>query len=900
VKRERSLVTTLFRLALRVMAPSLAREEREEAAETFRGLAREARQRGGRAYLGFLLREIRALVTTRTDEGRERRSTRAGAGAPGLRSPGTSGFAGRVADVFRQDVRYALRSLRRSPLFVTVSVLSLTFGISVSTGLFSVANAVLLRPLPYAAEPERLVRVFSTSRGSDRGLISYADFEELRPLVSTLTDVAAVRDQNMVLGSAVEGTRRRWGMEVSDNYFRVLGISMARGRSFEPEDVAAGRRVVVIGYHVWQDLFEGDPAVLGRTLTVNGKPHTVIGVAPERMVGLQGPAVVDVVIPSVDEAGDQGGAWSTLVGRLRPGVTPEQAQAEMDALASRFRESHPDTWNSRAFGPQGLKVMTLAQALLPPGPAAVLMMVAFLAVVALILLIACSNVANLLLTRAMKRRDEVAIRSAVGASGKRILAQLLTENLILFGVAGALSLLLIHYLSVLAATGASFLPAGQANIEVDWRVVAFALGLAVATGLTFGLLPVVQAARPNLVSALKGRQAPPRHRLLGIRNLLVGAQVGGSLVLVLVSLLLAQSVSHADRLDLGFKGKGVAVLELNLANRDYDEVRARGFLEELRSRVDALPGVSGSALASGIPVRGSWTYMDDMEPEGYDPAPEERVEAEMNVVTPGYLQLMGIRLLRGRDLSSDDRMGGEPVVLVNKAFVDKYWPGDSGIGKYIRSGDRLYRVVGVVDDIAWRLPGEDPAPFLWLPVAQYYDPHVAVHVRTSGDVGELLASLRRVVLEMDPQMPILRLDRMETLTATATQLHRSVSKALGLAGLITLCLAMLGIYGVVAFSVSQRTREVGIRVALGADRDRVVRMILREGMVLAMVGLVPGLIVSLVTAALMRAALLGLQPLDPMAFGGSIGLLLMSVLGASWAPAWRAARSDPMRALREE
>ena len=895
----------LFAAALRIAAPSLSREERGEAVETFMELALAARSGGIGTYVRHLAREARALMSTYADERRTRRRRRGtmgdGAGGRGGRfEPG--GWRTRVADVFRQDLVYAVRSLARAPGFVVVSVLSLTFGIAVSTGLFSLVNATLLRPLPYAQSPEGLVRVFATSnRTGERGPLSYPDFEDLRAMTGTLEDVAVLRDGNMVVGSAEEGTRQRWGLEVSENYFQLLGIPLARGRAFQPDDVAAGGRVVIIGYHLWQDRFQGDPDVLGRTLHVNGRRHTIIGVAPEGMVGLQGPAVADVVVPIMDERENRGHASKTAVARLGDGVTLEQVQAELDVLARHFQEEYPENWVSEALGPRGLEVMTLRQALLPPGSAAALVVVAFLTVVGLILLIACSNVANLLLTRALKRRAEVAIRSAVGASSGRILVQLLTENLLLFGAAGGLSLLLIQGMAAWASSGTPLLPVGQANIELDGRVALFAMGLALGTGLTFGLAPVLQAVRPNLVRALKGREAPPRYRLLGMRNVLVGAQVGGSLVLVLVSLLLTQSLSHAGRLELGFEDEGVAVLELDLAHREYDEDRGRLFLDALLERAKAIPGVSSVALASGIPLRGSSSYLGNIRPEGYEPAPGEWMAAGMNVVTPGYLELMGIRLLRGRDFTAEDRDGAERVIMVSQAFVDRYWPGESGVGKTVRSGDETAsRVVGVVDDIPWRMPGEDPSPFLWVPQGQHYQARTILHVRTAGDPGALLQPVRAALAELDPEMPIVLLDRMETLTANATQVHRILSKALGAAGLVALILAMLGIYGVVAFSVSQRTREVGLRVALGAEPGRVVGMVLREGMTLALVGLVPGLALSAAAAYLMRAALMGMAPLDPTVFLGGVVLLLLSVAAASWGPAHRAARCDPMEALREE
>jgi predicted permease len=489
----------------------------------------------------------------------------------------------------------------------------------------------------------------------------------------------------------------------------------------------------------------------------------------------------------------------------------------------------------------------------------------------------------------------------VGASGRRILAQLLTENLLLFAIAGALSALLIHWLADVAAASGPVLPEGGMNVEVDGTVVGFVLTVVLATGLTFGLIPAFHASRPNLVRALKGREAPPRFRFLGIRNLLVGAQVGGSLFLVLVSLLLAQSLTHARQLDLGFEDRGVAVVELDLSFRDYSEAEGHAFFEELLARATALPGVSSAALASGIPLRGSSTYLAGIEPEGYVPAPDEWVAAGANVVTPEYMELMGIEVVRGRGVDPADRSGGEPVLVVSQAFVDRYWPGESGTGKTVRSGaDVLYRVTGVVEDISWRMPGERPEPFLWIPFEQSYGSRMVLHAQTDGDPGALLQPLRSLVAEMDPALPIVRLDRLETLTANATQVHRILSGVLGFAGGVTLLLAMLGIYGIVAFSVSQRIREVGLRVAIGAEPRQVVRMVLREGMTLAVVGLVPGVLLSIVAAQLMRGALMGLEPLSPLVFGGGVGLLLLSVALASWIPARKAARCDPMIALRED
>jgi len=903
------LPVRIYRFLLRLLVPTLEPAYMEEAVGLFRMAGAEAWAGGPGAWVAFTWREARALLRTAIAEARTRRKGRAWgvmpssgpSGHDGRRQDGES-LAGRVRDVLVLDLRYAVRNLARTPGFVIVSVLSLTFGIAVSTGLFTVVNAALLRPLPHASDPQELVRVFSTERSYQKGPLSYPDFLEVRERTETLEDMAAVRGRNLILGRASETNRAVTGLEVSENYFDVVGIRMFRGRGFLPEDVAAGGQVVVIGYRLWQDRFGSDPGVLGQTLPINGKPFTVIGVAPEGMTGVQGPAFIDAVIPSMEFREERGRASMTAVGRLNEGVSIQQVRAELDAVAAHLQEEYPDLWAPEEYRVQGLTALTLREAMLPPGEVGVILAIAgFLGVVGLVLLIACSNVANLLLTRAWKRRGEVAIRSAIGAPGRRILAQLLTENLILFGIAGLLSLLLIHWFALAAANGASFLPPGRVAVDVDWRVACFVVLVVLATGLTFGLLPALHASRPDLVPALKGREAPPKHRLFGVRNLLVGAQVGGSLVLVLVSLLLVQSLSHASRLDLGFDPEGVAVAEVDLSHRGYEEAEGRQLLADLRERVETHPGVTGTALASWIPLEGGSTILGGFEPEGYDPAPNEFLRAYMTVVTPGYLQLMGTRFLRGRDFSDQDVAGGERVLLVSRAFVDRFWPGESGVGKRVTVGEDLpCRVVGVVEDIAWTLPGEEPEPAIWVPFSQSYDSNMILHVRTTEDAGTLLPTLRREVARLDPDLPVVRLDRMASITANATLLHRMLSIALGIAGFVTLALAMLGIYGVVAFSVSQRTREVGLRIALGAEPRKVIRMIVREGVGLALIGLVPGILVGTGAAILMRAGLLGLQPLDPIAFGSSVSLLLLSVVAASLGPARRAARCHPMTALRGE
>lgn len=900
-----TLSARLYRFLLRRLVPSLSPGYAREAEAVFRAAGVDAWTKGPRAFVAFAWREVRHLLRSALSERRSRRAAGAG-GSPGPSWPAGSGkrgagksLAAGVWDVLSLDLRYAVRNLARAPGFVVVSIASLTFGIGTAAGLFTIVNAALLRPLPLAREPEALVRVFSAGPTYQTGPISYPDFLDIRERTQTLEDLAVLRGRSLILGQPSEGGRPARGLEVSENYFDVLGIPMARGRAFLPEDITAGGQVAVIGHQFWQDRFGGDPHVLGRTLRVDGKPFTVVGVAPEGMVSPASPELAEVVVPIMEFRDERGRASITGVGRMRKGVTIAQVRAELAGVTAHLREEYPDYWAGDR--PRQLTAMTFREALLPGNAQAALVAAGFLTVVGLILLIACSNVANLLLTRAWRRRGEVAVRSALGAPRRRILGQLFTENLLLFGIAGMLSVGFVRLFVAAAARGIESLPVGRINLAVDARVLLFVGALVLITGLTFGLLPALHASRPNLVPALKGREVPPRYRFLGIRNLLAGAQVGGSLVLVLVSLLLAKSLAHASHLDPGFRAQGVAVVELDLSHTGYGEAEGRQLFASLQERVGALPGATRTALAERIPLEGGSTLIGGLEPEGYEPAPGEHFVAPMSTITPGYLELMRIRLLRGRDFTAEDKAGAERVMLVSQAFVDRFWPGESGVGKQVRSsGGPPYRVVGVVADIPWGMPGEEPKPTVWLPYSQFYVPHMILHVRTAGDPMALLPSLRTEAAALDPDLPIARIDRLESITAHATFAHRVLSLVLGIAGAVTLALAMLGIYGVVAFSVSQRTREVGLRLALGAEPGVVVRMVVRQGIGLALIGLVPGILVSIVAALLMRAALLGLQPLDPVAFGGSVGLLLLAVVAASLVPARKAAGAHPMDALRQD
>ncbi len=896
----------LYGALLRRLAPSLGERSCAEAAGTFGALWREAKGEGVASRAAFLAREARALLATAREEREDRARRRGAAGTGSPPGPPERPQGGRLAtaaaDYLRWELRLALRNLARSPGFVAVSLLSLTFGIGGSTLLFTLANAVLFRPPAHVADPDALVHIVSTHRGRGHGPASYPDFEDYRAGLASVEDLVAFRNANAVVATTSDDSRILRGLEVSENWFDLLGIPLARGRGFLPEDVDAGGAVAVIGWALWHGDYGGDPGILGRTLRVDGKLHTIVGVGPRGMTGLDDPSVLEVAVPVMEAREERGHQSLRVVARLREGASLPQLQSELDALAAHMVEEHPDSWDHYGDDPRGLKALTPLQARMPEGVPLAAIAGAFLAVVALLLLIACSNVANLLLSRGLSRRTEVAVRSAIGAPRRRLLVQFLTENLLLFGAAGGLGLFLAWALTRVALSGWPGLAVPGINLAVDPRVAAFALGLSLLTGLTFGLLPALQASRADLVPALKGSTEGRRVRRSSLRSLLVGAQVGGSLVMVLVTLLLVQGLSHARTVDPGFEPRGVAILSVDLSHGGYGEAEGRSLLAALAERLGSVPGVERVALGTFIPLQGGGTYYGGLEPEGYEAGPGEHVQAAFAAASPGYLDVVGMRLARGRDFGAEDEAGGVPVALVNQAFVERYWPGRDGVGQRIgmSGGERSVTVVGVVKDFLYGSVGEDPRPHLWLPFAQAYQSAVIVHVRASGDPRVLLPLLRRELQALDPELPVQRVDLMENVTANATAPQRILSRVLGVTGVLAMALAMLGIYGVIGYSVSRRTREVGLRIALGAHPGTVVGMVVREGVALSLVGVIPGLLLGTGAAFLMRSILMGISPVSPLAMAGGVGLLVAAAATASLLPALRAARADPMESLRVE
>jgi len=815
-----------------------------------------------------------------------------------------------------RDVRYGARMLANSPGFTLIVVLTLALGIGANGTIFSLVNALLLRPLP-VDKPDQLTAVYTSDFSSgDYGGSSYPDYVDFRDRNDVLEGLVAYQPRPFSL-SVNNVTERAFGEVVSGNYFSVLGVKLALGRGFLPEEdrVPGTHPVVVISHQLWRGRYGGDPGVIGRSLTLNGHPFTIVGVAAENYSGLiRGigetlwvPAMMtDQVSPgrrSLTSRGDRG--W-LLMGRLREGVTIGQARAAFRLIAEHLYRAWPREWANIRQESRAISLLPESEARVMPQfrlPLA-LFMALLMAVVGLVLLISCANVANLLLARAAGRRKEIAVRLSLGAGRGRLIRQLLTESLLLAAAGGAAGLLL-------AVWGADLLMAFKPPVEfpiaidvsLDWRVFGFTLGASLVTGLLFGLAPALTASRPDLVAALKdGAGGAGRGRL---RGALVVAQVALSLLLLICSGLCLRSLRNAGAIDPGFDADDLLALSMDLGLQGYDEAAGRNFSRQLLERVRALPGVESASLAEYLPL-GMGGSRRGITIEGYTPRPGESTEVGSSAVAPGYVETLRIPLLRGRAFGAEDRPGAPGVVMVNEAFARRYWPGQDPIGKRIEMGinnsngaPRL-TVVGVVKDGKYVTLGEEVTPFFYLNLAQRYEAAPTLVVRTRGNPFDDLAAVRREVGALDRHLPLYDVKTVRQHLGLALLPARLAGSALGVFGLMALVLAAAGIYGVMSCAVAQRTREIGIRMALGARVVDVLKLIVRQGMRLVVIGLVIGLLAAMALTRVMASLLYGVSATDPLTFTLIAALLTVVALLACWVPARRAAKVDPLVALRRE
>ncbi len=812
------------------------------------------------------------------------------------------------------DLRYAARMLFKSPAFTVVAVLSLGLGIGVNTTIFSIVNAVLLRPLPVES-PEELVEIYTQgSDGYPYDTSSYPDYREMRDRSTSFAGIMTHEVTILNLDKGEGPSELIFGEAVSGNYFDVLGIEAAMGRTFAPDEYATPgtHPVVVLGHGFWQKHFNGAPDVVGDTIKVNGNTLTVIGVVSAEFTGTYPIFAPDVFTtmamqvllnpggPDPEYLEQRGSRSSFITGRLGPGVSIEEAEAELEIIMANLSEAYPDTNRGRSAN-----LLPVDEVRIHPFVDGAIIPVAglLMGVVGLVLIIACANVANMLLSRASVRRQEIAVRLALGAARWRLVRQLLTESVLLSLAGGVLGLIMAYWATGLILAFQPPIPVSVAlDLGLDVRVLAFTVLAALVTGVAFGLAPALQASRPDLVAALKDEAARGGRssRRFGLRNALVVAQVAVSLVLLIAAGLFLRSLSNAQDIDPGFRIDGIVLMSTALDLVGYSDEQAEIFSETLLDDVRAMPGVSSATLADNVQV-GMGVSTTTIRTEGVEVSEEEQLPSIDYVkVGPAYFETFEIPLVAGRHFAATDIAEAPPVAIINEAAARRFFPGESPLGKRIargRSGEWM-EVVGVTRDYKVRTLGEDWRPRLHIPLAQSFDPFLSLVVRTDGDAAAMVEQLRSHMLSMDPDLVFLQAGTMEETISITTFPVRMGAQLLSVFGFLALGLAAVGLYGVVAFAVSQRTHEIGLRMAMGAEQRDVLVLVVRQGMGIVLVGVAVGLLVATGVTWLLSGFLYGIGAVDPITFVVTSLVLIAVALAANFLPALRASRVDPLIALR--
>jgi putative ABC transport system permease protein len=808
-----------------------------------------------------------------------------------------------------QDIRYGLRMLVKAPSVSIVATIALALGIGANTAIFSVVNAVLLRPLPFP-NSDALMSIWekNQARGSGRNAYSYPNFFDLRDQNHVFEHIAAYHDSDFTLTGQGQPVMLH-GTVASADLFSVLGVNPMFGRTptAGEDKLTESGRVVVLSERLFASRFNSDPNVINKTITLNGHSFTIIGVMPK---GFEFPIQndpLDLWTTIADDAAgkepvtaQRGAHFLRLIGRLKAGITQTQAQADVDTIGTRLAQQYPDTNTNR-----GILIEPTLKALVGDVRPALLIM---LGAVACVLLIACANVANLLLARAMTRHKEMALRSALGASRLRVIRQLLTESVLLSFAGGVLGLALaVWWSDLLVALGKKDIPRAI-QVGLDWRVLGFTLGVTVLTGFVFGLVPALHLSKTDLTESLKeGRGAGGAARKNRVRGVLVVAELALAVVLLVGAGLLIQSFWRLQHVNSGLQAQNVLTFSVSLPEVRYSSEKQARFYRDLANRVRSLPGVQSASAALPLPLSGD-RFSISFQIDGRPVARKDEPVADLFMTEPDYFRTMGIPMLQGRDFNERDDHSSTPVVIVSDKFAKQFFPGENPIGKRIQPGistwenddSTMREIIGVAADIHNRALNADPKPVYYLPQSQVPLNELSMVVKTSNDPHALINSITREVEAIDSQLPVFGVKTMDEYISSSVAAPRFNTTLLSIFASVALVLTIIGLYGVMSYSVAQRTNEIGIRMALGAQARDVLGLIVKDGVKIVGVGLLVGIAGALALTRLMESLLFGVTTRDPLTFVAIAGLLSLVAMLACYIPAWRATRVDPLEALRCE
>lgn len=806
-----------------------------------------------------------------------------------------------------QDLIVSFRRLRSSPGFTIAAILTLALGIGANTTIFSLVNAVVFRPFGVERQNELVFFNMHLAK-AEFPSTSYPDYKDYRDRNTVLSDLAIYRIAPMNLSRGAGQNTRLWGYEVSGNYFDMLGVKPFRGRVLHPDDDVnkGGHPLAVISYNCWQRRFAGDPDIDGKRVKVNGLDYTIVGVAPQAFIGTELIFTPEIFVPVAMAPQIDGFDWldkrsdgnAFVLGRLKPGVSMKSAEASINVITRQLAHDYPDTDGgvSIVLSPPGMAGTFLRGAI--TGFSAVLM-----AVAGMVLLIACVNLASLLLARAADRRKDTAIRLALGASRYNLIRQLLTESVVLAAAGGSAGILLALWLTNLvnAWTPPIDVPVIP-HVVIDVRVLGFAAAVSLITGLLFGLVPALQSTRATLAGAMRNDAPSDKLRRVNLRDLLVTAQVALSVVLLIGSVLVVRSLQHALSLHLGFEPQHAAVVSFDVGMQGYNEERGREFQRRLLEKVRSTAGIEAAGLIDGLPL----TLNISNSPVQIEGKPETRPGdspmANWYVITPGYIQAMQTKLISGRDLDARDTKDKPHMVLVNEAFARQLLPGEDAVGRRFRQGKTgsWMQIAGVVEDGKYRSLGESPSPTVFDNMEQSWRSNTTLVARSPLSEAETTRLLRRAVGELDPSLTIYDAGSLNSELALALFPARLVAVILASFGLLAVVLAATGVYGIMAYAVTRRTREIGIRMALGAAAPQVLRVVLARTGVLLIVGTILGLAMAYEGGQFFGQILYGVSAHDPVTYVCAIALMAVVAFVACWVPARRAIKVDPLTALRME